>query len=200
MSAPTFDPSKKKRKAGKKRAKKRDKKENTAGAAAVDENAGVPNGEVEYSYSQLLQRAYDQIEEQRKSKPSQKAIKVPTPLVSRAGRRTLFVNYPQVCKGLQRDAQHFMTYIAIELGTTCNLDVEGRLVILGSYRHGDLAKIVKSYAEAYVYCNTCRSRDTVLVKENRLFFVKCDSTLCGSKRAVPALKTGYVHTLRRPRG
>lgn len=42
----------------------------------------------------------------------------------------------------------------------------------------------------YVSCKTCKSADTILTKENRLFFVQCES--CGSSRSVSAIKTGFV--------
>lgn len=36
----------------------------------------------------------------------------------------------------------------------------------------------------------CKSPDTLLTKDNRLFFVTCNS--CGSKRTVQAIKTGFA--------
>ena len=38
-------------------------------------------------------------------------------------------------------------------------------------------------------CKTCKSADTILTKENRLFFLQCES--CGSTRTVSAIKTGF---------
>ena len=45
------------------------------------------------------------------------------------------------------------------------------------------------FAVEYVTCKTCKSPDTVLTKENRLYFMTCES--CGSKRSVSAIKTGF---------
>jgi translation initiation factor 2 subunit 2 len=41
----------------------------------------------------------------------------------------------------------------------------------------------------YVTCKTCKSPDTLLTKENRIFFMACES--CGSRRSVNAVKTGF---------
>lgn len=41
----------------------------------------------------------------------------------------------------------------------------------------------------YVTCKTCKSPDTLLTKENRIFFVACES--CGSRRSVNAIKSGF---------
>ena len=41
----------------------------------------------------------------------------------------------------------------------------------------------------YVTCKTCKSPDTLLTKENRIFFMSCES--CGSRRSVNKIKTGF---------
>jgi hypothetical protein len=44
-------------------------------------------------------------------------------------------------------------------------------------------------AEEYVTCHTCRSRDTILQKDTRLFFLQCET--CGSRCSVASIKTGF---------
>jgi len=41
----------------------------------------------------------------------------------------------------------------------------------------------------YVTCKTCRSPNTLLTKENRIYFMQCEA--CGSQRSVSAIKTGF---------
>lgn len=41
----------------------------------------------------------------------------------------------------------------------------------------------------YVTCKTCKSPDTLLTKENRIFFMSCES--CGSRRSVNPIKSGF---------
>ena len=43
--------------------------------------------------------------------------------------------------------------------------------------------------EEYVTCHTCRSPDTILQKETRLFFIQCET--CGSRRSVASIKSGF---------
>ena len=38
-------------------------------------------------------------------------------------------------------------------------------------------------------CHTCRSPDTILQKETRLFFIQCET--CGSRRSVASIKSGF---------
>ncbi len=43
--------------------------------------------------------------------------------------------------------------------------------------------------EEYVTCHTCRSPDTNMVKEERLFFLKCEN--CGATCSVASIKSGF---------
>ena len=44
-------------------------------------------------------------------------------------------------------------------------------------------------SEEYVTCHTCRSPDTMLHKETRLFFLQCET--CGSRCSVASIKSGF---------
>lgn len=43
--------------------------------------------------------------------------------------------------------------------------------------------------EEYVTCHTCRSPDTLLQKDTRIFFLQCES--CGSRCSVTSIKSGF---------
>jgi len=149
----------------------------------------------EYSYDQLLKRAFDLIGQVKADKPR---IKIPPPQAFRIGTsRTLWANFPQIAKALHRNPQHLLNFVIVELGTTANLDANGRVVIRGRFMPKQLESLVRKYLTEYVVCKTCGSRDTVLKKENRLHFLECQSSVCGSTRSVPALNKGYVHNIRR---
>lgn len=149
----------------------------------------------DYSYDQLLKRAFDLIGQVKSEKPR---IKIPPPQAFRIGTsRTLWANFPQIAKALHRNPQHLLNFVIVELGTTANLDANGRVVIRGRFMPKQLESLVRKYLTEYVVCKTCGSRDTVLKKENRLHFLECQSSVCGSTRSVPPLNKGYVHNIRR---
>jgi len=149
----------------------------------------------DYGYEQLLKRAFDLIGQTKSDKPR---IKIPPPQAFRIGTsRTLWANFPQISKALHRNPQHLLNFVIVELGTTANLDGNGRLVIRGRFMPKDLESLVRKYLVEYVVCKTCGSRDTTLKKENRLHFLECLSSVCGSTRSVPPLNKGYVHNIRR---
>ena len=52
-----------------------------------------------------------------------------------------------------------------------------------------IENVLRRYIVEYVTCKTCKSPDTTLTKDNRLFFMTCSS--CGSTRSVQAIKTGF---------
>jgi len=45
------------------------------------------------------------------------------------------------------------------------------------------------FKEEYVTCHTCRSPNTSLVKDERLFFLKCKD--CGATCSVASIKSGF---------
>lgn len=96
------------------------------------------------------------------------------------------------------------------MGTTGSVDGAGRLVIRGRFQQKQVENVLRRYIGTpsctvvtenpnclfpthhlveYVTCKTCRSLDTLLTKENRIFFMACES--CGSRRSVNAIKSGF---------
>ena len=102
-------------------------------------------------------------------------------------------------KRMHRQPDHLIQYLFAELGTTGSIDGAQRLLIKGRFQQKQIEIVLKRYIGAsflahilveYVQCKTCRSADTALVKENRLFFLQCEA--CGSSRTVSAIKTGFM--------
>lgn len=46
-----------------------------------------------------------------------------------------------------------------------------------------------NFAEEYVTCHTCRSPETILQKDTRLYFLQCET--CHSRCSVASIKTGF---------
>ncbi|GAA5847448.1 hypothetical protein JCM9279_000486 [Rhodotorula babjevae] len=60
-----------------------------------------------------------------------------------------------------------------------------------------IENVLRRYIVEYVTCKTCKSPDTTMTKDNRLFFMTCSS--CGSTRSVAGIKTGFQATTRAAR-
>ena len=120
------------------------------------------------------------------------------PHVTRSGtKKTLWANFPEMCKAMARSTDHVLQFVFAELGTTGSVDGAGRLVIRGRFQPKQIEKVVRHYITDYVSCRTCRSPETQLVKENRLQFLVCDT--CGSRRTVSSIKKGFSAQVGRRR-
>ncbi|XP_065879410.1 eukaryotic translation initiation factor 2 subunit beta-like [Euphorbia lathyris] len=118
------------------------------------------------------------------------------PLVLREGtNKTFFVNFMDLCKKMHRQPDHVMAFLLAELGTSGSLDGQQRLVVKGIFAPKKIERILRGYINEYVSCLGCKSPDTILSKENRLFFLRCEK--CGSGRSVAPIKDGLVARVSR---
>lgn len=106
---------------------------------------------------------------------------------------------------MHRQPEHVIAFLFAEMGTTGSVDGAGRLVIKGRFQQKQVENVLRRYIGAsppylmingltgcsveYVTCKTCKSPDTLLTKENRIFFMACES--CGSRRSVNPIKSGF---------
>jgi putative translation initiation factor aIF-2 beta subunit len=105
-------------------------------------------------------------------------------------RRSVFVNFMDTCKTLNRDPSHIVSFILSELGTTGSIDGTNRFVIRGRFQQKEIESILRRYIVAYVSCKNCRSLHTHFVKENRIIFMHCKK--CTASRSIEPIKSGYV--------
>lgn len=166
--------------------------------AAEDEvkksSSGLPweGSTREYHYEELLGRIFGIL---RANNPELAGEKVKTilkpPQVLREGtKKTVFVNFTELCKTMHRQGEHVMGYLNAELGTSGSLDGQERLIMKGRFTPKVFEGVLRRYVNEYVICNMCKSTDTLLNREQRLFMLRCQS--CGASRSVSAVKTGFV--------
>lgn len=136
-----------------------------------------------------------------------KRYTIAPPQILREGvRKSIFANVADICKRMHRQPEHVIQFLFAEMGTTGSVDGSGRLVIKGRFQPKQVENVLRRYIGKlhriytfilstnivkveYVTCKTCKSPDTLLTKENRIFFMSCES--CGSRRSVNAIKSGF---------
>ncbi|KAJ8433852.1 hypothetical protein Cgig2_032063 [Carnegiea gigantea] len=97
------------------------------------------------------------------------------PQVMREGtKKTVPANFTDLCKKMHRQPEHVMTFWLAELGTNGSLDGQQRLVVKGRFAPKSFEGILRRYVNEYVICNGCKSSDTILSRENSLFFLRCE--------------------------
>ncbi|KAK0545246.1 translation initiation factor eIF-2 beta subunit [Tilletia horrida] len=167
------------------------------GADSKDAWAGSDR---DYTYQDLLNRFFKTLRAQNPAlSGDRKKYTIVPPDVQREGsKKTMFANLYDICKRLHRQPEHVLQYLFAELGTIGNLDGAQRLIIKGRFTQKQIEHVLRTYIVEYVTCKTCKSPNTLLTKENRIYFMTCES--CGSQRSVSAIKQGFVaQTTRRIR-
>ncbi|GMM34478.1 translation initiation factor eIF2 subunit beta [Saccharomycopsis crataegensis] len=150
--------------------------------------------EVGLSYEDLLERFFTVLKTNNPELAGERSgvrLKIPPPIVAREPKKTIFSNVKDISQKLQRDPEHVIQYLFAELGTSGSIDGKEQLIIKGKFMQKQLEYVLKKYILEYVTCQTCRSINTKLVRENanRLYFMVCNS--CGSTRSVSSIKTGF---------
>lgn len=182
-----------------------------AGLAANNEEDGASRSvsetpedvKVGLPYDQLLERFFKILKTNNPELAGERSgvkLKIPPPVVSREAKKTIFSNVKEISLKLQRDPEHVIQYLFAELGTSGSIDGKEQLIIKGKFLQKQLEYLLKKYILEYVTCQTCKSINTKLVRENanRLYFLVCNS--CGSSRSVSSIKTGFqAHVGRRKR-
>ncbi|KAF7795813.1 hypothetical protein EIP86_006980 [Pleurotus ostreatoroseus] len=145
----------------------------------------------DYTYPELLHRFYAQLHASNPQllQSAGKRFTIATPQVVREGKKSIFANIAEICRRMHRQPEHVIQYMFAEMGTSGSVDGSGRLVIKGRFQGKQIEHVLRRYIMEYVTCSTCKSLDTLLTKENRIFFMACES--CGSRRSVAAIKTGF---------
>lgn len=146
----------------------------------------------DYTYDELLEIVFNIIKEKNPEidAGTKKKLVMRPPQVLRVGtKKTSFANFLEICKSLHRQAKHMQAFLLTELGTSGSVDANNQLIIKGRFQQKQIESVLRRYIKEYVACQTCRSPDTILQKETRLFFLQCET--CGSRRSVTNIKSGF---------
>jgi len=169
-----------------------DKKEELKQLSEADGSGLWQGSERDYTYEELLNRVFNIMREKNPDMitgEKRKFVMKP-PQVNRVGtKKTSFSNFADICKLLRRQEKHLLNFLLIELGTSGSLDINHQLTIKGKFQQKQIENVLRRYIKEYVTCHTCRSPDTTLNKEERLYFLKCEA--CGATCSVASIKSGF---------
>jgi len=109
----------------------------SASASAVTAAAALPwaGSDRDYTYAELLDRVFATL---RANNPELTGEKRRTlmkpPQVAREGtKKTVFANFAELCKAMNRPGEHVQAFLLAELGTSGNLDGQSRLIVKGRF-------------------------------------------------------------------
>lgn len=133
-----------------------------------------------YDYPTLLKRARESLP---KITGSTERFEMPKVKGHQEGTKTIITNFLQIADTLRRDSKHLLKYLQRELATPAVM--EDTRLILGSKVSSALINTkIEQYANDFVLCSECKKPDTQILKEDRIFVIKC--TACGAKHPIKA--------------
>ncbi|KAK3852466.1 hypothetical protein Pcinc_040951 [Petrolisthes cinctipes] len=148
--------------------------------------------ERDYTYDELLERAFNQLREKNPEMATgekKKFIMKPPQVVRIGSKKTAFANFSEICRLLHRMPKHVLQFLLAELGTSGSTDGSNQLIIKGRFQQKQIENVLRRYIKEYVTCHTCRSPDTILQKDARLYFLQCEQ--CNSRCSVAPIKSGF---------
>ncbi|XP_022671569.1 eukaryotic translation initiation factor 2 subunit 2-like isoform X2 [Varroa jacobsoni] len=146
----------------------------------------------DYTYDELLQRVFNIMKERNPDMVAgeKKKFVMKPPQVLRVGtKKTSFANFLEITRTLRRAPKHLQAFLLAELGTSGSVDANNQLIIKGRFQQKQIENILRRYIKEYVTCHTCRAPETILEKDTRLNFLRCEK--CGSRCSVQSIKSGF---------
>lgn len=153
---------------------------------------GWLGSERDYTYDELLERAFNQLREKNPEMATgekKKFVMKPPQVVRIGSKKTAFANFAEICRLLHRMPKHVLQFLLAELGTSGSIDGSNQLIIKGRFQQKQIENVLRRYIKEYVTCHTCRSPDTILQKDARLYFLQCEQ--CNSRCSVAPIKSGF---------
>jgi len=129
-------------------------------------------------YREMLDRAYGELPQQV---ATYERFTMPRPRVRRAGRRTVLLNFKEICDELRRGPEHVLKFLSREMATLATFDGI-RVVFQGRFGLDTVRNLLEIYTEKYVVCPVCKRPDTRIVRERRLWFLQCEA--CGARSSI----------------
>jgi translation initiation factor 2 subunit 2 len=133
-------------------------------------------------YKKLLKEAREQLPKKVFKK---ERFETPSFSSSIIGNRTLIRNFLEVANKIRRDPEHLLKYLEKELASPAHIE-ERKAMFQGKFGAYVINTKLEKYIKIYVLCPECDKPDTVLKKDDRLLFIKCEA--CGARKPVPVIR------------
>lgn len=137
------------------------------------------NAQTKSDYEMLLSRLRDKLGNTTKKQASR--LELPTPQIIWVGQRTIFRNFMDFPKALNRDPERLLLYLNKELASAGYIAGE-RVIFLGRKEPSSFGALIDRYVKDYVICPVCGSPDTRTEKSKKLGFLLCEA--CGAKSSI----------------
>ncbi len=131
-------------------------------------------------YEKLLKVGKSQLV---KTTETKERFDIPTAAGHVQGSKTIVSNFAAICSTLRRPPEQLLKYLQRELATPAIIDGT-RLELGRKITSESINKKIAQYCHDFVICKECGKPDTQLIREDRVWFMKC--TACGARQPVRA--------------
>jgi translation initiation factor 2 subunit 2 len=129
-----------------------------------------------YDINFLLDRAYGSFTLDKGN------IRLVEPIFEKKDRKSYVHNFQEICKGLNRTPEQIKLFFEKELNMGTSIKENGSLKIDGMPQTQTVInKIIKTYINNYIRCQSCKSCKTKVEKVDRIIYLVCD--VCKSSKA-----------------
>ncbi|MEM0026686.1 MAG: translation initiation factor IF-2 subunit beta [Ignisphaera sp.] len=127
-----------------------------------------------YDYEKLLDMVYERLPK----RVGGRAYDIPSLEVDYVGDHTVVKNFGFACERIRREPRIVMRFLLKELAMPGSLNPDNSLVIYKRVSAKSIQGLYTRFLESYVRCSTCGSYDTELVREGKVWFIRC--LACGA--------------------
>lgn len=115
-----------------------------------------------------------------------KNANISKPDIKYENRKTFWYNYGKNCFQINRTMEQVKKFIEKEMAVETSINDKSNLIIRGKYNFSMIASAYKKYIKNYVMCGTCKSMETLIVRNssNRLDYLKCLNSKCNTCKVV----------------
>lgn len=126
-------------------------------------------------YDEMLNRALDQTPDVTGNGDR---FDVPDADITVEGSNTIYNNFSETAKYLNRDIDELFRFIQDSLATSGSLEDDSRAVFKGQFKERRIEEALETYIDGYVRCGECASPDTYLTEQNNATVIRCEA--CGA--------------------
>ncbi|MCW1292087.1 MAG: translation initiation factor IF-2 subunit beta [Candidatus Rehaiarchaeum fermentans] len=127
--------------------------------------------EVDKEYLKLLDRIYESKKKIEKGRFNPPGVRVETTSQKTFIYLNDFANY------IKRPINHIFRFLLHEFLTSGSIEKE-RIMLTGRFQPKQVQEKLQLYLQKYVYCKVCSSPDTEMIKEDKIYVIKC--LACGA--------------------
>ncbi len=130
-------------------------------------------------YENLLQHIQNNVSKNKKKITTR--FELPLVDIMWEGQKTFLRNFVEFPKTLRRDPNKILQYLSKEFAVPAER-IGDQAMFAGKRDPEDFTRLFQIYVKDYVECQTCKSQDTKIEKENRISFLICEA--CGAKSTI----------------